>query len=272
MNSLSHESTPKFTVSFPAPSGHQLAEAADSDTTVYLWYIGSHGLKHEAISFYQPHISTLWSRGATIKLYDLTAWSVFSGIGKLDHQSRHVAAINLFAIERIQAIASSDFIHWLKKPPNPEYMQKTLLVREEIYKLSADIPEAGLKMGQVFGDEFPLLAPLQKLDVARCYSALQYLEGIYLVETALKTQPKRICFHLVNHERNYYPAPFAKDLTHLIQTIHDVSIEFWSTSYGEAAHHRPYNRGKALKGSLTPNDLLTQPNQKPRSTDDDGKH
>lgn len=236
---------------------------------VVLWYMGAYGLREQAANYYRKDLKKILDlrNQSTCILYDLTAWGAFkSDKVKIDDFNPNVSRINEIAkIEqlRIQCFKSSDFFNWLKTENNAKiyaYFKEIVLKREFIFQKSEQFNEVNIKIGQVFENACPILTNEYERDCSKSYSALQYIEGCYLVNRILEeslsnpSDEVNLVFALPNNEADYYQDPlnsFAQDVTTLLQEKlgnqfqKKVNIMFYTFQFGKDPSNRPYNAGNA---------------------------
>lgn len=247
------------------------------DPQVYLWYIGCNGFRTESASFYKDLLTAFLERKIKCNLYDLTAWGAFKETRfRLEQSNKNVERINSLALGCLQAIKSSDFFLWLKNENNTktsEYLKSTVLVRKEIFKPSESREDTKVTLGEVFNRNCPVFEKEYDRNSAKAYSAVQYIEGYYLIQKAVETRLDQeiinIVFALPNDEWKFYAKEegcFANDIHELLQaTFGDklkgkrVNIFFSCFKYqielGKVNQNdRPYNEGgtikKAKKGDI----------------------
>lgn len=131
-----------------------------------------------------------------------------------------------------------------------------VLKRGFIYDKSKTFFKNGFKIQDAFNSKCPALEPIHKLDCTHSYSALQYIEGLYLVEKLVQeavnagTREVNLIFALPDDEWKYYfdnSNSFLQDVKNLLGSklgdkIADkkINIEFCTFTYGDK---RPYNDG-----------------------------
>ncbi len=235
---------------------------------VIFWYIGTYGLREQGVKYYRKDLSKiLQTSNAECQLYDLTAWAPFSvksSDGTVQDFNKNADLINQFAIPRIRCLKSCDYFKWLcnlNLNSKLEDLKKVLKERNFIFKASQDFPDAKRTIGDIFQKQCPLLEELYEQDCAKYYSTLQYIEGIYLIETIVQqalsqnAEQKTInlIFALPNQEANYYfdeENSFMKDVKAVLQDEYQallkgktVNVMFYSFMFGDGVRNRPYNAG-----------------------------
>ena len=232
---------------------------------VIFWYMGVYGLREASVNYYRKDLSKIFQTSeASCQLYDLTAWLSFSPKyqeGTLEAFNRNVDVINQFAIPRIQCLKSCAFFTWLKslKPGKTIEDLRKILKRAAIYKMSEGFPESIQSIGDIFKKQCPLLSDIYEQNASKCYSALQYLEGIYLVQLLVKEaliknrgSPEiNLIFALPNKEYLYFQDEansLAKDVENILQEEcseelkgKKVNLMFYCFRYGDGEGNRPYN-------------------------------
>ena len=226
---------------------------------VIFWYIGSHGLKSEGVQYHRKDLSVCTQNGAECILFDLTAWGALTDKKcRLNGSNQNVDRINSFGIQQIKAISSNHFFAWMETHRDP-YFSEVILNRSFVYEKSTHFRPNGIKLGELL--ENKLFQPLLEKDTAQCYSMLQYLEAIYLVEKLVVEGGSNIIFALPNDEWKYYfdtNRSFETDIKHHLQEIgveRPIRIEFCTFLYGDDLTKRPYLEGKKVIKSIQQPDL-----------------
>jgi hypothetical protein len=236
-------------------SREELWERIDSyyNPKVIFWYIGPYGLKARGVEYYREDLKQCVANGGECVLYDLTAWAGLSNRNcSLSAVSQSVEKINSFAIENIRALASSEFFHWLSVQTDP-HLTDPVLKRDFVWTNSKDFRPNKVATQEIFNQK--IVDPLLEKDTAHCYSAFQYLEGLFLVEKLVKEGASNIVFALPNDEWKYYEdklGSFEKDLAHRLGRLgikdRMIRIEFCTFLYGDDLQKRPYlGEGKGLR-------------------------
>ena len=225
-----------------------------TDGTFIFWYIGENGLKYDGVKYYEKLFKEMrkieMKKKEAVYLYDLTAWKSLTDL-KTSYKSDHPLLPSI----QNQGLGSSEFFQWLyTASPEVEKFIHSILARKEIFSASLDFPECGVKIGESFPG-FKSLSPIFEMDGSRCYSALQYLEAIYLISRFDNTC--NLNFIIPNDETKYYKnQPLQQDLEVYLKLSKkkDVccKINFVSFAYSNSLRHRPYNAGKKLVASLLP--------------------
>lgn len=235
---------------------------------VVLWYIGAYGLREQAANYYRKDLKEIldFPNQTECILYDLTAWGAFKFEEKrIDGFNANADKINEIAQTeqlRIKCFKASDFFNWLKNESDAKtctYFKQTVLKRDFIFKKSEQFSEVNINIGQVFEKACPILADEYERDCSKSYSALQYIEGCYLVNRILEeslsntANEVNIVFALPNNEAEYYQDlsdSFAQDVKALLQEkLGDriqkkVNIMFYTFQFGKLSD-RPYNAGQS---------------------------
>jgi hypothetical protein len=264
--------------------GEQLVEAIQQveNPQVIFWYIGVYGLREQGVKYYRKDLTKLLRiPTVTCQLYDLTAWIPFTpkdGESSLQASNKNADLINQFAIPRINCLKSCDFFDWLIRMQPGQKMEKlkTILQRPWIYQRSKDYSESSRRLGDIFQRQCVVLEELYEQSASKCYSALQYLEGIYLVQKLVqsvlsqKSETKEInlIFALPNDEYLYYwneESQFAKDVEAILQeelgdTLKNkrVNVMFYTFQFGKSVSTRPYNTGQTNIEELTSKDEIVE--------------
>lgn len=236
---------------------------------VIFWYIGEYGLKTEGVNFYKKRLMQPMSKiapQANCRLYDLTAWKALRDRDvPLSAYNPNVDRINGFSMPNLSCMKSSEFFSWLNDDQSSEtsknrlgYLCNFVTNRDFIFKASKLKSDNKIQMAELFpfGGEN---------DTAKWYSALQYMEGLYLVEkifsqacekfrrTGDDNAPCNIVFALPNDEYKYYEDPnnnFVRDIKILLSNRgefigREINIFFYCFKFNKL-ENRPYNAGKAV--------------------------
>lgn len=245
---------------------------------VIFWYIGAYGLKQEGVNFYRKRLAKLLDLSKDIRcyLYDLSSWEAFKKReSRIDRPpDPNVAIINGFAIERIKAISANDFFRWItnEKREKAVGLFSEIVRSEGLYSASANFPPTNLCLGEIFNRTAPMLETQFNRDSSKSYSAVQYVEGIYLIDRLIQdelTEDNRkdiqLAFALPNDENKYYQTSsrsFAADVQTYLELNwgeklqgRNVCVTFFSFTFGNGMGNRPYNAGNKLVNQLNPKDL-----------------
>jgi len=244
--------------------------AGITDTTVILWYIGKRGLKKAVVDFYRDSIISpilRFTPKAKFCLFDLTAWNAFTcAKGEISRSSRWVDLINRLKSDNLLSKSAASIFNRIFNSKDKAFIDylREILSRKEIWEKSAGFQEVGLSINGAIDTSNKLIENLGDTDVAKCYSAFQYIEGIILVESLVKDKvitdpqnPIRIDFVIPNDEVDYYSPHhnFQKDLKFFLSE-HDCSvvIRMLPFQFGQQQEHRPYN----IQGSKLSQDDLSK--------------
>lgn len=237
-----------FTIS-PTSTIEALHENVQENDLCVYWYFGARGFKQGAIDFYKPFLTQNILHNAKSFLVDLTAWASFTSSTPITRY--HESAVSLES-DVIKTLKCSDFFLALQNI-NPTHESVFNLIKEitdRIWLLepSFEFPETGIALKDIFNNECPALENIKGMDCGKCYSVIQYIEFLFLVEQVLnKTDLNsyNIKFILPNDEGKYYLDSMAYDLeTFLTARGHNfdrLNVEVQSFHYGQDLLHRPYN-------------------------------
>jgi hypothetical protein len=271
LSSIEDEPTSTFEVevSYKFVKSKQLAEEIRQvvNPQVIFWYMGVYGLREQGVRYYRKDLTKILKLStATCQLYDLTAWAPFNSKnseGTLQDFNKNADLINQFAITRIGCLKSCDFFDWLMKVEKGGKMEKLkkIFQRPFIYQLSQSFSQTVRTIGTIFKDRCPVIEELYERDASTCYSALQYIEGIYLVQTLVKkallqepdSKEVNLVFALPNNEYCYYQDEensLAQDVKAILQdecgdllSSKRVNVMFYNFEFGKGGFNRPYNAG-----------------------------
>lgn len=248
---------------------------------VYLWYIGSMGFRTGASDFYKGMLTFFVEKKIACRLYDLTAWGAFADSKlSITNSNSNVERINRFALEKIMAIKSCDFFSWLvglRDGPLADYVKLKVLKRDVIFEPSKLKEDVSIKLGSIFKENCPALSEKFEDDAAKAYSAVQYIEGFYLIEqvvqTCLDQKEINVVFALPNDESKYYGKgtdSFAEDLQAFLKAkfgdrlaSKNINIYFYSFNFRESPesdniNDRPYNTGSTIKKAKADNIVIQE--------------
>ena len=239
-----------------------------SSPHIFLWYIGTYGLKKRGVWYYRDAIINPLLQSPidspTIWLVDLTAWGAFRDSNiPITKKSSFCETIQRHPSGKIRSIDTATIfkeMQELKSRPLIDYMAPALR-REFINKPSENFTPCGTSLGQIFNNKAELLTEFFKIDTCKCYSNIQYLEAFFLIEKAIEkslqenNETVNVVFILQNDELKYYynkMNDFQEDLKFFINSTNkrslDVNVKFISFKYGNENHHRPYNSPGAVFG------------------------
>jgi len=231
---------------------------------VILWYAGAYGLKENATAYYRHHIAKMMeaTNNCRVNLFDLAAWGAFRNVSSIESRNKSAIQINQWGLSRLRCIHSADIFKnfLIEEPGTRAFITDTVLRRDFIFKSSLGFKENHLTIGDVFKRNCPILEPLYDLDTAKAYSPIQYLEGLFLIESLVKERLSEqsdinIVFVLPNDEPKYYrddSGSFESDVqTFLMERCRDaiagfkykIHIHFMNFSFGNGTSDRPYNDG-----------------------------
>jgi len=212
--------------------------------TLVIWYSGEDGLTRRSYDFYTDNFGNTDFCKRVI-CYELSAWKAL----KDPRTDARTTTINI-----PYTFPSCRFFSWLEQlSPIEAGCVAQILQRNFIWKKSSSFASKpnGRTLDQII--RYPeTLAPFFKnKDTALIYSALQYLEGLFLCVTLIKQGSTNIIFILPDGENDYYlsqrPASteFCDDLAMLLpatQTIPNapVNVRFQEFTYNSNGCKRPY--------------------------------
>lgn len=280
MEALDFRITRSFvTVQFQEGLTHQeLIERINhvANSHIFLWYIGSHGLKEAGVQFYKEKIKAILISPQTLScnLVDFSSWGAFTNPrAKITAQHCCVEKINRFQIEKLKCIPASKIFQEIintKQESINNYFKKRLVEMEWLFENSHSFKESTIKIRDIFNQNCPIFEGIYDLDANRCYSAVQYIEGCFLISEIVKNNldqqhPINVVFALPNDEAKYYrgdSSSFEKDISFLLNEQfgerldgREVTINFFNFEYGTETFHRPYNSGKKVLKNIKPSDL-----------------
>lgn len=255
---------------------------------IITWYSGEDGLTKRSAHFYQKLCNGLENLAQKNKkttqwtyrlyLYDLWAWRYLrkqkSALTEPDYSGSILfnnRQSKKLKNERWQLLFSSDFFSWLASLTNAEStLFKKILDRPGPWDLSKKllfnkiVQPNGISIKTSFLKDLTFLSKASQLenDTAEVYSALQYLEGLYLaLDIATKAMQKNsetpisIILLLPAGEADYYllndnGKSFGQDLSNLLMMQKNVikqplKIIFIPFTYQGPCTKRPYTLVKS---------------------------
>jgi ribosomal-protein-alanine N-acetyltransferase len=231
---------------------------------IVMWYVGTNGLKEESVVFHREKvIGPIYQEmsDAEFWLMDLTGWGAFKDLKKsYNKKSSFCKKIAELHSERLHCISAADVFSELLSLSDTETVNqiRSCCLNSRIFKKSKSFEDRGFTVKDVFGERCLALDELMKLDIAKAYAPIQYLEGIILVSMIVNqciiehtTKSIHITFVLPNDEYEYYAIgrnQFQKDVeAFLLSSINarlsvpNIDITFISYKYGSIQQDRPYN-------------------------------
>ncbi|MFH1831863.1 MAG: hypothetical protein ABH827_03595 [bacterium] len=239
----------------------QIQKLKKSDPQIIIWYSGQEGLSQRCSDFYKENLFKPIQKNYKqdqfcIYPYDLSAWK---GLSKTNI-SLTKTYCNRESDINITPVFSCDFFKYLEKAQDTELETlQEILKQEFIWQKSTKSPKNTITLRDLQEPYSPKsLQDLQDIDTAKIYSALQYLEGLWLTKTILKknlnfadrsqesddTPEINIIFLLPNDELEYYQSKlentisFKYDLNKLISSDTELknqdfnlTISFQNFSY-----------------------------------------
>lgn len=225
---------------------------------VYCWYEGSQYLpKTGALFMKRQFFDPLYRLNPKAKLclYSLRAWNFKKNVGEIKATTPLGEAINRINTQAVECIYSSSFFEYCRQISKSElstFLSQELPKKEWLFQLSKNSRKKNMTMNDFFNHQSSLFDCIKDLDVSSAYSAMQYIEGFYLIQESvrkgiLKNQQKiLISFILPNDESKYY-LDLPKDIEKMLhlefkEKLIDLEIRifFYFFKYGESTASRPY--------------------------------
>ncbi|CUI17413.1 hypothetical protein PNK_1806 [Candidatus Protochlamydia naegleriophila] len=233
--------------------------AIEGAVDVYCWYEGARSLPESGALFMKRELFEplyQFKSDAKLCLYSLRAWSFAKSVSKMAVSTPIGDAINRINTAAIESISSSSFFKYCantsKEDPLYLFINEELPKKQWLLELSAAQKKSGRSVASLFDDRVSLFDCIKKLDVTAAYSAMQYVEGYYLIQESvrkglLKREKKiQIAFVLPNNESKYY-LDLPKDIGKMLELAFgkelngvEVTISFQFFLYGETMDARPY--------------------------------
>jgi hypothetical protein len=226
---------------------------------IYTWYEGPQNLPKSGADFMKKKVfEPLYKRkkDAKIYLYSLKAWNFQKSVESMPLTTGLGEAINRINNEAIECIYSSSFFRFCaqvsKESGLYRFINEELAKKEWLYNLSAKEKKRNTTVEAFFHNEDSYFDCIKDKDVSSAYSAMQYMEGYYLIRESVKKGLSKgqkmieIAFVHPNDESKYYqdfPNDIQKMLTldfgmDLTNVKVNISLKFFA--YGESLTSRPY--------------------------------
>jgi hypothetical protein len=223
---------------------------------IYLWYEGTQGVPKSGAEFMKESILKplyLLKRDSTIYLYSLKGWDFEKNVKNMNKSTLIGEAINSKK-SNIECIYSYSFFQYCmnisKESEIYKYFNEEIPKKEWLFKYSSK-KQIGKKVIDLFNNQSSLFDFIKDLDVVHAYSAMQFIEGYYLIRESikkgiLKKQRKiNTIFVLPNNEIDYY-LDYPKDIEKILKLDFgesliniDINIEFRCFKFKEITS-RPY--------------------------------
>lgn len=233
--------------------------AIEGPVDIYCWYEGVRGVPQEGALFMKRKLfEPLYNLKSDAKLclYSLRAWNFAKSVSKMAASSPFGESINRINSAALEWIYSSSFFKYCadtsKEDPLYCFLNEELPKKAWLFELSEGQKKSGKKVASLFDDRISLFDSIRDLDVTAAYSAMQYVEGYYLIQESvrkglLKKEKKiQIAFVLPNNEDKYY-RDFPKEVGKMLELDFgkelkdvEVAISFHFFRYGDSSEARPY--------------------------------
>lgn len=233
-------------------------EVADlSNPQIVTWFM-KQGLKKEWLTFCRDNLlkPCRESTSPAFVFYNLCNWGNLRNT-KVDKTtakgSKIIKRLDRLNCRDIRCLDSALFFQYLKRCNTPavvEYTNSVIWKREFIWKKSERMPSSGISLERSLGRAV-MLDSVKERDVSKAYSALQYMEGIFLVIEMIRQCPQDeeidLVFLLPNDEVSYYvdgSASFQKDVEEMLLRSgvgnKKITITFLPFQWGKNIKERPY--------------------------------
>jgi len=245
---------------------------------VFLWYIGAYGLKLSCVEYYKKKIGTMLrmkQSNISVSVCDLSGWSAFRD-ENASLTTIHSCAkqINEMLLANLRCISFPFLYADFKEDESAELkdLSEKIASRPFVFKTSKQFENTGINMEKVLKGNCPSLQNIYEMDSSKCYSFIQYLEGLGLVKSVvqkrIKTHPDNVIdvvFALPNDEAKYYrdeENSFAKDIARYLEIKigkknQTVRVHFLNFDCGPDVNYRPYNGdGESIK-SVQPDQITS---------------
>lgn len=253
-------------VTFNAPSSPEEClsrlERIQGKIEVYSWFEGPQGISRTGAEFlrdrlYKPLL--LLKEDVKLILYSLKGWDFCN---PKEASSSLGDAINKINPKVIESLTASAFFNYADESNQLQtYLGYSLIRKKWLLELSEKHKEKGFKVSSIFRGT--LFSEAQNLDVSRCYSFLQYVEGYYLIQRSIRRDAKTIVFLLPNDEAKFYQ-DYGSELEKMLEIDLgkkvlelSVKVEFIFFKYGESLADRPYIDKSRRPDKLKPEEMAS---------------
>jgi hypothetical protein len=232
----------------PALVVNELA-AIEGPLDIFCWYEGRICLPKAGADFMtEETFKPLYKlKGdAKLYLYSLCGWNFKQKIVS----TRLGEAINRIDRSALECLYSSAFFEYCKKEsPLTPFLREELPKKKWAKDLSENYKKISITVAKLFEGKPTLFDGIRDLDLSEAYSAMQYVEGYYLIQEAIKRRlaegqrKVQIAFALPNDESKYY-RDFPSDIPKMVELEFgreiEVHITFQFFRYGGSVGERPY--------------------------------
>eukprot|EP01084_Bolivina_argentea_P082761 149849_1 len=278
---------------------NDIISTINNDEHCIFWYFGAKCLTKECVKFYSSILQTIHSKNAISHLLDLSACKAFqNGDTKcLNNKNRFTSNIQQISNNKIKPIFISEIYHKLSEISISSnkllynFFCNQIINREELlYASQEHLKKFNNKSQILFGDVFKpeifaVLSKLKNFKLCECYSILQYLEILFIIDDVIENEIKRkpnmtaltLHFILPNDEYKYYvntnnkyksTEKFKNDINKFLNIKYKnikmcIDINIHCFMYGDKLVERPYIKGRGWKKSkkcLSASQLFLQKN------------
>jgi hypothetical protein len=239
---------------------------------IYSWFEGTECVPRKGAAWMKENIfEPLFAKkkDCFLHLYSLKgSWNFEKTIKLMPSSTRAGAAINGLGNPAVSCMYGFDFFRFCQSVPKSSglygYVDRELPKKTWLFDLSKDKIRPCKTVSQLFDGASSLFDCIQEKNCTAAYSAMQYLEGYYLVRESVRKglsnrqERIQIAFVLPNDEGKYY-REFSKEIAKMLRSEFGdalegigVDISFYYFQYGKL-EDRPYI-GKT-RPKVTPDQL-----------------
>lgn len=249
------------------------------------WFVGYYGLPVSAAQFYKSEILQPLRLGKDhikCSLIDLSAWRIL-----VEHEQKNPKFSDLFIKhcssdqingknDSIFRVASaSKYFEFLFNPDEQSahhidfiltHRSRNFILGQSLAylqkKKERNIPSK-LSFKELGAPQSPHLKSIEDIDTDGIFSALQYMEGLYMVKNIVESgnNTRDIIFLLPNEEYKYYydsHNAFQEDLNAIVKTNSDISVHFVRFDYGKMKTDSPCKILKDGKDHYLPDEEVVK--------------
>jgi hypothetical protein len=241
------------------PSIVKSLAAKEGEVAVFCWYEGpsalpSKGAEFMAKNFFAPLYQQ--KSDAKLWLYSLEATNYKRTVSAMKLSTPIGEAINRINGAAIECIYASQFyqycVQFPKESPVYQFCNEEMPKKKWLFAISENEKAMGKTVAELFENRVSLFDSIKEMDVGKAYSAMQYVEGYYLVQEAVRSGLEKglkkidIAFALPNDEAKYY-RDFPEEMERWVRLVFGdrvrdraIRVEFDFFAYGELPSSRPY--------------------------------
>lgn len=234
---------------------------------VYCWYEGPRGLLKTCTDCWnEPFFVPIFKAKKEVKLflYSLRGWNFKQwNVSSMPDSTPIGEMINRMNRTAFECVYSFSFFRFCVQAANEPslyaYVTEELPRREWLKKLSAHRDDLSITVSNFFDNHPSLFDCIKTMDVAKAYSCMQYIEGYYLIQEAVKKALSKgdikveVSFLLPRGEEMYYTSDgtsfseFRNDIEKMLRLQFkealigfEVNISFLLYQYKESTKFKPH--------------------------------